>query len=199
MARKPVDLLPAGGLAPQDRIWATLRRMREGTLWEIADASGCIRGTVRDYLRRLVLAGIVSRQDQREIRYRLERDLGVETPRIRKDGTPSSMGQGREALWRTMRVLKEFGVSDLLAHVRAAGLQVADAEARTYCIWLCRAKYLVRVSKPGAVSRWKLVAARYSGPRPPMIQRIRQVFDPNLGKVVWRSGANGAGQAEEEA
>lgn len=29
------------------------------------------------------------------------------------------------------------------------------------------------------------IAARYSGPKAPQVQRVQQVFDPNLGKVVW--------------
>ncbi|PKN06640.1 MAG: hypothetical protein CVU73_15865 [Deltaproteobacteria bacterium HGW-Deltaproteobacteria-8] len=187
MGRKPVHLLPAGGLAPQDQIWTALRRLRGGTLREIAYEAKAVRATTRDYLRRLELAGIVSREIRdRVVHYRLERDMGVETPRLREDGTPSTSGRGREAMWRTMRVLKEFGVADLLTHARAAGLTVAEAEAETYCRWLYRAGYLVRSPRPSTVPRWHLVPARHTGPKPPMIQRIRQVYDPNLGQVVWR-------------
>lgn len=192
MSRSPVHLLPAGGLGPQDMVWAALRRLRGGTLQEIADAAGTLRAATRDYLNRLARGGVVSRDTtDREVRYRLERDMGVETPRLRKDGGPATQGQGREALWRTMRVLKEFGVDDLAAHVRAAGIAVALGETRQYCIWLCRAGYLARISKPGCASRWRWVPSRYTGPRPPMIQRIKQLYDPNLGQVVWRSGDNG--------
>ncbi len=186
MARKPVHLLPAGGLSPQDQIWAALRRLRGGTVRQVASEAGTLRETTRDYLRRLAKAGILTcALAEGENLYALARDPGVETPRLREDGSPSTSGLGREAMWRTMRVLKEFGAADLLAHARAAGLRVAEAEAVTYCIWLCRAGYLMRQNKPGDAPRWRLVPARYTGPRPPMIQRIRQVYDPNLGQVVW--------------
>lgn len=186
MARKPVHLLPAGGLSPQDQIWAALRRLRAGTLREITAAAKVVQDTGRDYLRRLVKAGIVSREDHDgSVYYRLERDLGVETPRLREDGTPSTSGLGREAMWRTMRMLKEFGVADLIANARSAGASVAESEALTYCIWLARAGYILKISSRGAMRRWRLVPSRYTGPKPPMIQRIRQLYDPNLGKVVW--------------
>lgn len=187
MGRKAVHLLPAGGLAPQDLIWMALRQLRGGTIREVAAAAKVLRETARDYLKRLDRAGIVSREIRdRVAHYRLERDMGVETPRLREDGTPATSGLGREMIWRTMRVLKEFTVADLLAHARAAGLAVAEGEAETYCRWLFRAGYLVRSPRPSAVPRWHLVPARYTGPKPPMIQRIRQVYDPNLGQVVWR-------------
>ena len=52
---------------------------------------------------------------------------------------------------------------------------------------LQRAGYLkVAVSKgPYRRARYMLIPARNSGPQAPLIQRIKQVYDPNLGKVVW--------------
>jgi hypothetical protein len=60
--------------------------------------------------------------------------------------------------------------------------------ARSYLKWLKRAGYVVEVqaSKPGTKARFRLGHGKYTGPRPPMIQRIGQVFDPNLGEVVFR-------------
>jgi hypothetical protein len=37
------------------------------------------------------------------------------------------------------------------------------------------------------LTRYRFLAARYSGPKPPMIQRIKAVYDPNRSEVVWSS------------
>ncbi|MDT4835434.1 hypothetical protein FQZ97_690990 [compost metagenome] len=38
----------------------------------------------------------------------------------------------------------------------------------------------------GRPARYRLAPGKYTGPLPPMIQRDGQVFDPNLGLVVYQ-------------
>lgn len=186
MPRKAVHLMPAGALTVVDQIWSALRLLQAGNVRQIAYEAKAGRDTTRQYLARLLRAGIVAKAEGScGAVYSLQRDPGVEAPRLRDDGTACTQGHGREAMWRTMRVLKEFGTSDLVAHARAADITVAESEARNYCLWLARAGYLARLTTQTATPRWRLVPTRYTGPKPPMIQRIRQVYDPNLGKVVW--------------
>ncbi len=65
---------------------------------------------------------------------------------------------------------------------------VAVQEAAFYCQYLARAGYLVVTAEggPNRATRFRLLPSRYSGPRAPQIQRIRQVWDANKQEVVWR-------------
>ena len=129
---------------------------------------------------------------QKPIVYILMKDPGIEAPRVRKDGTEVTAGIGREQMWRSMRILGEFCATDLAA-VSDQTRPVALNEAKTYIYYLHKAGYLrcVRAAQnggrntPGALARYRLIPTRYTGPKPPMIQSVKRVWDPNLKKVVW--------------
>ena len=64
---------------------------------------------------------------------------------------------------------------------------VKESDAKDYIKFLKAAGY-VRIAQkraPGRATLFQFIEARYTGPRPPMVQNIKQVFDPNLGEVVW--------------
>ncbi|WP_423828505.1 hypothetical protein, partial [Staphylococcus aureus] len=65
---------------------------------------------------------------------------------------------------------------------------VRHREAQYYIGYLYRAGYLHRTvaGGPGRPARYRLIPSRYTGPLPPQIQRIRQVWDANKQEVVWR-------------
>mgnify|MGYP001580370799 FL=1 len=90
-------------------------------------------------------------------------------------------------MWRSLRILGELD-ADELAGQASIVVPTTSWTARSYLKWLKRAGYVVEVqaSKPGKKARYRLAPGKYTGPRPPMIQRIGQVFDPNLGEVVFR-------------
>lgn len=194
--------LKAAGSKPTGRaaIWEAIRdlRGREFTAREVADNSDVPFRTVQDYMHDLTAAGHLERRgrgpqagsSQTGIRYALVRDVGVEAPRVRRDGSPATAGAVHEALWRTMRILKEFGVRDLATTASTDDTPVADGTAEKYATLLHKAGYLVaaeRGPKGGIAVRWRLIDSRYTGPKPPVIQKIKQVFDPNTGAVVWSS------------
>jgi hypothetical protein len=191
MARKPVDAYQ-GGLTPRERIWAALRRLRFGTRREIAIAAKARDDTTRDYLRALVAGGLVeeSHNDAGVAGYRLVRDAGLEVPRLRADGTPVTQGLAREQMWRTMRLLGTFTLDDLVVQASTDEVQIAAEDAKSYAYWLAKAGYL-RVIE--ACRCWRFIPTRYSGPKPPMVQRVKAVFDPNLQRVVWPDAGSGAG------
>jgi hypothetical protein len=111
--------------------------------------------------------------------YRLLRDEGVEAPRVRPDGSRVTMGQGREAMWRTMRILtRPWTPRELAVHASTEEHPVALQEAQDYAQRLCRAGYLHRT----AAQTYRLIPARYTGPQPPRIQRTKAIWDPNLGR-----------------
>lgn len=180
MSRTPVDQISA--LKTREALWGAIRRLRCFTAAEVRKETRCSVSQVREYLVGLIAAGILADVGKSSISnatmYQLIKDCGNEPPRVRRDGTSVTMGRGREQMWQTMRALGSFTVADLFVAASTDDHPVAEGEARTYCHVLCRAGYLVK-----GVGGYRLV--RYTGPQPPMIQRIKAVYDPNLKQVVW--------------
>jgi hypothetical protein len=67
---------------------------------------------------------------------------------------------------------------------------VVPGTAQDYLNQLALAGYLIEIKKGQAQgthpTRFRFNPARNTGPRPPMIQRTKAVYDPNLGQVVWQ-------------
>lgn len=194
VGRKPANLEMQGGKGNRQRIWEALRKNREGiSLYSLARASGVEDDTVLSYLRCLIAGGYVARNGRTyaAASYSLLRDIGAEAPKLNRDGTLNTQGRGVEAMWRSLRILREVDARDLVQSTLACGEAVSLNTARSYLQWLHKAEYLVLVvvGKPGTpatMARYRLARGADTGPRPPMIQRIGQVFDPNLGEVVYR-------------
>ncbi len=72
-------------------------------------------------------------------------------------------------------------------------VSISAEASRAYVGHLFRAGYLIEVA--GAVylgvgrgamqARYRLAPGKYTGPRPPMIQRSKAIYDPNIDQVVW--------------
>ncbi len=190
MPRKPIHLQAVGNRTPRERIWDAIRVLRVFDYSSIEDR--CPRmpeRTIEGYVRSLEKAGYVRRVTAHgrhsRARFELARDVGVEAPRLSKEGKPVDQGAKRLALWRAMKILKHFNATELQA---AAGATVALADAKSYVHYLAKAGYLALVRKgdPHRHAQYRFIPARDSGPRAPMVQRVKHVYDPNLGAVVWR-------------
>lgn len=199
MTRKPIHLSATGPRGDRQAMWEILRALHQaGDSITIPDVRGRFGGTmpagrVRDYLVSLEAAGYLKRNEEprkggEPVRYRLVRDVGVEAPRVTRDGRHVTQGAGREQLWRTMRIIGEFNHRELAVHASTEAQPVAENEAAYYCQYLARAGYLVTIVEggPNRPARYRLLPSRYTGPRAPQIQRIRQVWDANKHEVVWR-------------
>lgn len=187
--RKPAHLHMLGGKEPRQRIWEEVRKLRKFGFGDLrGELSGAIQpDTIRVYLRSLVAAGYVtaSLSGQRTV-YELTKDCGVEAPRLRKDGTAVTMGLAQEQLWRTLQILRTpMTPLQLAAQASTPEVRVHEVAARDYLENLCRAGYLQRQGE-GARAKYQLEPGHNSGPRAPQVQRIRQVYDPNWDRVVWR-------------
>lgn len=188
MPPEPIDKRNA--LKTRDALWAAMRELREFSVREVRNLTCCSMDQAREYITSLLAAGYVVKTGRRNAKraaiYQLVMDkAGAVAPRVRKDGSPVTQGIGRDQMWRAMRVLGTFTVQDLIVHATTEDHAVAYKEADTYCQFLARAGYLGRRGKA-----YQFIRSRYSGPRPPMIQRIKQVYDPNLNTVVWSQGGN---------
>ncbi|KAB7624352.1 hypothetical protein [Alkalilimnicola sp. S0819] len=200
MPRKPVHLT-ADSRRPEGRqvIWEAVRRLRRFRLKDVEEATRLKETTIKTYLTGLTNAGYLRRVDEQQhtghARYRpawweLMQDVGVDAPRVRKDGTEVTQGRAREQLWRTMRIIGEFNYRELAVQASTEAHPVAESDVKHYCRYLHHAGYLI-CTRPSAgrnEARYRLVPRGYTGPQPPQIQRVRQVWDPNLQQVVWTQG-----------
>lgn len=196
MARRPAHLELAGGRGPRQRIWEFIRKQRNDfTGYDIEKATRIDPATIRTYLQVLELGGFTEQTSKRvaftvRLRYRLLRDVGSEAPRLDRKGNliPPT---GNESMWRTMRIMGEFTSVELAMRASTEKTTIAEATAKSYARALCTAGYLMVIEegRPGRgarQTRWRLIPSKYTGPRPPMIQRTRCIYDPNLAKVVWQ-------------
>ncbi len=198
MARKPIHLQAAGPRNDRQAIWEAIRKHGvNGQAFTAADIRSQLPAypalsKIRDYLIGLTAAEYLDCKKGNKAgmpnSYTLKRDTGIEAPRVRKDGSAVTQGLAREQMWRGMKVLNSFDANDLIL---AATTEIKLNDAKDYIGHLHKAGYLALTekSKPsGGLARYCLLPTKYTGPKPPMVQRIKQVFDPNLGKVVWSQG-----------
>jgi hypothetical protein len=180
----------------REAIWAAIRRLVTFTVRELRLATRCSLEQVRDYVTGLSAAGYLERRDN--FAYVLVRDCGIDAPRVRRDGSEITQGKGREQMWLVMKVLDDFSARDLAVHASTEDVHVSEIDAKDYIHYLHQAGYLYEQQRGipgnrsggGSLARYWLLPQKYTGPRPPMIQRVKQVYDQNLKKVVW-SAAGG--------
>lgn len=194
--RKRIDLEMQGTKGNRQRCWEAMRASAAGfTSYAIARAADVHDDVARTYLQCLIAGGYVvvvnagsksAKGQFEEQQLRLVRDTGAEAPAVTREGKESTAGRGSEAMWRTLRILDQVDAHELAAQASAA-VPVSLHASRTFLKWLKRAGYVQVIvkGKGGVPDRYRLTPGRNTGPKPPMIQRIGQVFDPNLGKVVY--------------
>ena len=192
MPRKPQSEL-IGGKSPRQRVWELARRQYSRFGWKEVTPGGVPKKTSTDYLAALCRAGYLRESEAPnctgEKLYLFARDNGIEAPRVRDDGSPVTQGGGNEAMWGALGVLDTFDTRTL-AELSGAALHTV----KTYCLYLARAGYLTVAIKGGrgAATVYRVVKSRISGPRAPMITRLKVVYDPNTHQVVWGEGADEA-------
>ncbi len=170
-------------------IWEEIRKQKEFTLDSLASSTRVERETIRTYVVGLKKAGFVEvfataekkapyvKTQFRTNCYVLKKDVGFIAPRVTRDGKilPDDINQD---LWRSMKILKEFSVADLMT---TTPRDTTQYNVETYCKMLCRAKYLKRNGS-------RFVFVKSTGAKAPQILRIKAVFDPNLKQIVYQSG-----------
>lgn len=208
MSRKPITTY-AGGKGPRQMIWEAMRALHaagveswtEDDLWRRlpTDAKASVAAsTVRDYRRSLVIAGVVGVVAEATATsqgvYRLAIDEGLEAPRVRRDGSRVTQGLAQEQMWRTLRMMSgDTNARELTAHATTAAVPISEVAARDYLRALFNAGYLACTKeghgsgRGGVQARYRLLVARNTGPRPPMICRAKVVYDPNEDKIVWQA------------
>lgn len=197
MGRKPANKLRID--ETREAAWAEIRKAGVAfTVKMVAHATRLSVSSTRDYITGLTAAGYLEKAltschhgSTVEYRYTLIKDCGMEAPRVRKDGTIVNQGMGREQLWRALGILAQkgtrFDFRDLRLYASTEKVTVSESDTKHYIRYLLSAGYLIMVEtdKPGVAARYRMLQSKWTGPRPPQIQRVRQLYDPNLKKVVW--------------
>jgi hypothetical protein len=175
-------------------VWQALKSA-DGEWRDIASLSdriGVHRKTARDYLACLEAGKYAERafEDGVCVGARMTKDGGHHAPRLRADGSVVTQGAGVNNLWRSMRMLKTFDAKALALHSSTPTVVVSLETAKSYCSMLCATGFLKVVQKASPVkdqlATYRLV--RNNGPRPPMIQRVKQVYDPNNRQIYQKEG-----------
>lgn len=204
MSRRPAHLEMTGGKSPRQRVWEAIRAWAERedgfTTTDLSRASKVAVSLISEYLKALVAGGFLRREDRPRSgaahRYWMVKDVGLEAPRLRRDGSEVTQGRGNESMWNAMRhFLPTFDFRELAAYASTPDHPVFPETAKAYIGALHAAGYLDEVAPAKLGSR--PIAARYAlrhemktGPRAPMVQRTKVVFDPNQGRVVWHEEPN---------
>ena len=217
MARRPARLERAGALTPRDRMWAAMRALAvsrdpDTEAWfSPAEVHFLVNvraeqpvhvDSVISYLEGLAKAEPpyvaladgdrpAGRKRTELFLYRLVRDVGVEAPRVTRDGKPVTQGIGTERMWTAIKALREFDYLEIAQAATDESCTVRLEAAKTYLYYLERAGYVVLVSPcvRGAghwsKARYRFIRAKNTGPRAPLITREKEVMDANTGVVVW--------------
>jgi len=190
--RKPVQMELIGGKPPRQRVWEQIRIHRERfQIHSIAHRAEVDHEITRAYLKCLEKGGYVVKLTDEQFEhadYQLIRDTGIEAPRLNRDGKPVTQGMGQEAMWRCLRMLGPMDARQLAVHASSSGVEVKVSAAKRYVSALKKAGYL-QVVQPcdkhrGKLEVLQLIPRMNTGPRPPQIQRVKTVYDPNLNKVM---------------
>jgi len=210
MARKAAHLtMKPGRSSGRQATWEAIRKLKDRwTLDDLWHETKQPRDTVRTYLTSLIRGGYVVEVGTRAVpngiigsrhkapvpakTYSLKHDVGLEAPRLRRDGTACEQSLAQEAMWRSMKRMDDFTFADLAIFASTEEVPVSPQSARHYIKHLLKAGYLV-VTKPAKppthAARYRFIPSRNTGPLAPMIQRLKTVFDPNLRAIQFQEDA----------
>lgn len=201
MSRKPIHLELTGGKSQRQRVWEAVCAMN-GKPFDVRDVTpgNVPTATAREYLVGLAAAGYLTVVTQGKAPrtasiYKQVRDAGAEAPRVNKKGEIVTQGHGNEAIWGAMQALGSF-TPRVLAEMSGS----KQSTVQHYCTALERAGYLTveREGKGrgcgGISSQYRLLKSRVTGPRPPMITKLKAVYDPNIHEIVWQQTADDAAE-----
>lgn len=142
---------------------------------------------VHAFVLEMMAAGVVERlpgDDGEPARYRVTRALEKVPPPAAEDTQTAN-------LWRTMRMLKTFSTVELQAAATTEETPVTLPMAQRFIGFLKLAGYLTVIAKPahGRPASYQLRPHMNTGPKAPVIRKVKEVFDANRGQVMWREVA----------
>jgi len=163
---------------------------------DINARSDARRSDIRDFLKRLKLAGFIEETGEDPVAFRVLKKQSA-TPRVRRDGSVIEGAGCNQAMWNLMRGpvgRSGFTADDLEKLASTDDVRVSKANAKSYIQRLNGAGYLILRQKggPQKLAVWALLPDMNSGPVAPKVLRSHMIFDPNKQEIV------GETLAEEE-
>lgn len=175
-------------VAGRDAIWQAVRaaQAQPFTVSSIAGATGENKRTVSSYFHNLIAAGCMERRGAAPYLYCLLKDFGVHAPQFNRKGAPVLTGMGQKNMWQSMRLTPRFTANDIAELSSNDLIDVSLRTVKDYIKHLLAAGYLRVVQKANGAKSQQAVyrLIRNTGPKAPMIQKIKRVFDQNLNKVM---------------
>lgn len=184
---------------PRQRVWLAIRdNAEEFTIQQVADLGSMKYESTRSFVNQLAKADLVrvisiqplhhpNCQVKQKV-YRLVQDLGYHYPQMTKSGELLGI-TGNKAMWNTLRITQKAVSADELAALSSNDdLQVKVSTASSYLSMLYEAGYVQRVQEAktsGGKAKYMLLASMNTGANPPQVQRVKQVFDPNLNETMY--------------
>lgn len=190
---RPKHSASVPALRGYDAIWAVIRA--QGTFAVPALVKACpgtSRSSARKYVCSLMAAGIVRKvaaaaHRSRPDTYELVPECNTpETPRVRPDGSVVLDGAMREAIWRSIKVLKAFTVAELVRIGSTEEVAITKTEAHRYLHFLALAGYVtIECQRVNLPRLYRILPSKCVGPLSPKVRRHVELFDPNLDRIVW--------------
>ena len=170
--------------SPRQLIWLEIRKYADDfTVPQFIHSLKFKQTTVRLYINSLLKAGFIRevyRENSKVRHYELVHNCGYNAPEIDKNGKPSPLCIKNKAMWNTLRITRAALTSKQLAQFSSTSEFVISAQrARAYLSNLYHAGYL---SKTG--DKYQLLQSMNTGAKSPMVRKNRQVFDPNINKIM---------------
>lgn len=171
-------------------LWEALQARQEpATITELAEQIGAPPNSVQLRLLSWSRAGLLTVNFNGRKTYTMtekSRALGT-PPAINIEGKPKRDTKGRDRMWRAMRTLRRFDLPTLLITA-----EVSRSAAQEFINCLKRAG-MVQIDERGHHTRYTWTTYAMTGrfgPKTPVVShretpegRVREVFDPNTGKI----------------
>lgn len=197
MARRPTNEMAQLNLrVPRGHngYWAIIRELDAQGPWgvpDVTDRTNADRASVKDYVLRLLRAGIAKNVGERSPKagkvwvqlYRLT-EHPIQTPRVDRKGNrlpePTI-----ETLWRTMKMATRFTLFELAELASTPERPVSQATVKRYVRYLERSGIVLPIDK----SRTTFRLVRNLGARAPIILKTLSLYDPNAGAILGETDA----------
>lgn len=98
------------------------------------------------------------------------------------NGNMKRISPAHANLWRTMRMLKEFTIKELVSYADTPEVPTTEKKARSYVCELVRAGYIRIVCITNRQRLYKLDV--YTGSLAPAVQMNRNIFDRNINIIA---------------
>jgi hypothetical protein len=165
-------------------LWSVICHLRDFTLPDITSSEGVPLRSIRRYVASFVKSGHLKEEVIRKTGiYKRYHVVRVSTPpNVGVDGAKKKP-HGRQRMWTGMKVKKVFDFREV-----ALFATVPLEAARQYCYALRNAGYLLvrtKATANGTPEIYIFNRAKDTGIHAPSITRDKEVYDRNLGQIVW--------------